>query len=175
MMKTQSKTNSVRSFSFLLTSIVIIFNFTILVSGCSTLSKRKHYNSEIGNRIVNIAAKYKGTPYKYGGTTPDGFDCSGYTSYVYKKTGITIPRTARLQYNSGRSVAKSDLKKGDLVFFMRWPLIGIILPPNHVGIYVGNNKFIHAPSSGGKIKYDSLSNSYWENHFKGARDLTGTR
>ena len=166
MMKTQSKTNSVRSFSFLL---------TILLSGCSTLSKRKHYNPEIGNRIVNIAAKYKGTPYKYGGTTPDGFDCAGYTSYVYKKTGIIIPRTARLQYNSGRSVAKSDFKKGALVFFMRWPLIGMILSPSHVGIYVGNNKFIHAPSSGGKIKYDSLSNSYWKNHFKGARDLTGTR
>lgn len=174
MMKTQSQTNSVRSSFFLLASIVIIFNFTILLSGCSTFSKRRHYNPEIGNRIVNISAKYKGTSYKYGGTTPDGFDCSGFTLYVYKKVGIIIPRTTSLQYGSGLSIAKSDLNKGDLVFFMRWPVIGFILPPNHVGIYVGNNKFIHAPSSGGKIRYDSLSNSYWKNRFKGARDLTGT-
>jgi cell wall-associated NlpC family hydrolase len=174
-MKTQSKINTVKSFSFLLVSIIFIFNFTILLSGCSTLSKRKHYNPELGNRIVDIAAKYKGTPYKYRGTTPAGFDCSGYSSYVYKKAGIEIPRTTSLQYSSGSSVAKSDLKKGDLVFFMGWPIIGMILPPNHVGIYVGNNRFIHAPSSGGKVRHDSLNNSYWNNRFKGARDLTGAR
>ncbi len=174
-MKTHLKISSVKSFLIFLLSTIIIVNFSFLFPGCSTLSKRKHHNPEVGNRIGNIAKQYQGSPYKYGGTTPAGFDCSGYTSYVYKKAGIEIPRTTSLQYSSGSSVAKSDLKKGDLIFFMRWPLIGMILSPSHVGIYVGNNKFIHAPSTGEKIRHDSLNNSYWKNRFKGARDLTGTR
>lgn len=174
-MKTHLKISSKKSFLTILLGTIIIVNFAFLLPGCSTLSKRKRHNPELGNRIVNIAKKYQGSPYKYGGTTPAGFDCSGYTSYVYKKAGIAIPRTASLQYSSGSSVAKSDLKKGDLVFFMRWSLVGMILPPNHVGIYVGNNRFIHAPSSGGKVRLDSLNNSYWESHYKGGRDLTGAR
>lgn len=172
-MKIQFRISDTKSFLLFLFSVIIIVNFALLLPGCSTfLSKRKHYNPDFGNRIVSIAAKYKGIPYKYGGTTPDGFDCSGFTSYVYTKAGKTIPRTSSLQYSSGSGVAKSDLKKGDLVFFMRWPVIGFILPPNHVGIYVGNNKFIHAPSTGGSVRYDSLDNSYWNSRYKGARDLT---
>ncbi len=164
-----------KSFFIILFGTILIVNAAFLLSGCSMLSKRTHHNPELGNRIAAIALNYKGTPYQYGGTTPAGFDCSGYTSYVYKKAGIDIPRTTSLQYRSGISVDKSGLKKGDLVFFMRWPLIGMILPPTHVGIYVGRNQFIHAPSSGGKIRIDSLSSGYWNNRFKGARDLTGSR
>ena len=159
-------------FSFFLLNTLIIVHFALLLPGCSTFSKRERHHPELGNRIASIAAQYEGAPYKYGGTTPAGFDCSGYTSYIYKKAGITIPRTTSLQYSSGSSVAKSELRRGDLVFFMRWPLIGMILPPYHVGIYVGNSKFIHAPSTGGSVRYDSLNNSYWKSHYKGAKILT---
>ena len=169
-MQPHLKTSGIKSFFLFLATILIIVSFAISLTGCSTfVSKRKNHNPELGNRIVKIAAQYKGTPYKWSGTTPDGFDCSGFTSYVYKKAGMTIPRTTSLQYGSGQSVNRSDLQKGDLVFFMQWPVIGFILPPNHVGIYIGNNQFIHAPSSGGSVRYDSLNNSYWKSHYKGAR------
>ena len=174
-MKTHHEISPVKSFLIILLGIILTVHAAFLLSGCSMLSKRTHHNPELGNRIVTIALNYKGSPYKYGGTTPAGFDCSGYTSYVYKKAGIDIPRTTGSQYRSGRSVAESGLRKGDLVFFMRWPVIGMILPPTHVGIYVGSNQFIHAPSSGGKIRIDSLNNGYWNNRFKGAKDLTGSR
>ena len=156
---------------FILFRVLIVISVTVLASGCSTLTKRAHYHPELGNRIVNIATQYKGTPYREGGTTPYGFDCSGFTSYVFKKAGITIPRTTGLQYDSGSRVAKSDLMKGDLIFFMRWPLAGMILPPNHVGIYVGDGQFIHASSKGAAVRYDSLNNPYWKSRYKGARDL----
>lgn len=156
---------------FILFRVLIVFIVTVLASGCSTLTKRAHYHPALGNRIVNIATQYEGTPYREGGTTPDGFDCSGFTFYVFKKAGITIPRTTGLQYGSGSRVAKSDLMKGDLIFFMRWPLAGMILPPNHVGIYVGDGQFIHASSKGATVRYDSLNNPYWKSRYKGARDL----
>ncbi|MBC2714002.1 MAG: C40 family peptidase [Desulfobacteraceae bacterium] len=142
-----------------------------MIAGCGSFSKRKHYNSSLGEKIVKIAVRYKGFPYKYGGTTPKGFDCSGFTSYVFKKAGIEIPRTAGAQYRQGSSVSKSDLKKGDLVFFTRWGLIGKIFSPGHVGIYIGNDRFIHAPSKGGKVRIDLLNNVYWKRNYKGAVDL----
>ncbi len=145
----------------------------ILMIGCSSLSKRKHYNSTLGEKIVQIAVQYKGVPYRYGGTTPKGFDCSGFTLYVLKKAGIKIPRTLSAQYNAGISVSRSNLKNSDLVFFTRWGFIGKLFPPNHVGIYIGNGKFIHASSSGGRVRYDSLDDVYWKGHYKRARDLTG--
>ncbi len=154
----------------ILCSILLVFAYAFLLPGCSTfLSSRKAYSPETGNRIVAIAVQYRRTPFRWGGTTPDGFDCSGYTSYVYRKAGIKIPRTASMQYDSGHSVSRSDLRKGDLVFFMRWPVIGFFLSPSHVGIYVGNNRFIHSPSSGGSVRFDSLDNTYWKSRYKGAR------
>lgn len=149
--------------------------FICLFAGCSLLSKRPPYKPAVGEKIVQIAAQYHGTPYLYGGATPNGFDCSGFSSFVFKKAGIGIPRIVKEQYNAGKSVSRSDLRKGDLVFFMNWQYIGFLLPPSHVGIYTGNNKFIHAPKSGSKVRYDSLNNPYWNSHYKGAKDLTQVR
>lgn len=114
--------------------------------------------------ILKTANGYLGVPYVYGGTSPSGFDCSGFTHYTFLKNGITIPRTAATQYTIGTAVSKSNLKPGDLVFFTTTSTA-----VSHVGIYVGNNKFIHASSGSGKIIISDLSNTYYASHYVGAK------
>ena len=113
----------------------------------------------IGERAVVIAARELGVPYRYGGSSPSGFDCSGLTSWVYGRLGIELPHNAAAQYSMGTAVPMSDLQPGDLVFFY-----GL----GHVGIYVGNGAFIHAPHTGDVVKISSLSGSY-ASSFVGAR------
>ena len=122
-----------------------------------------------GSNIVENAKKYLGVPYVYGGATPAGFDCSGLTQYVYNESGITIPRVAADQYksNSGQFVDKSQLQPGDLVFFTGSN--GSKSNPGHVGIYVGNNQMIHAPSTGKTVRYQDISTSYYVNSYVGAK------
>ncbi len=120
--------------------------------------------STTGSQIVTTAKKYIGVPYVWGGSTPSGFDCSGFTQYVFKAHGITLPRTTKQQYAAGTSVSKSELKQGDLVFFDNTYTTGI----SHVGIYVGDGQFIHSSSSKGII-ITALSNSYWASRYYGAR------
>lgn len=140
-------------------------------SGCAVLQTEREIDTALRNKITAIARDYKGSPYQWGGETPDGFDCSGYVQYLFKRAGIDVPRTCGQQYDAGRRVARSNLKKGDLVFFTRWKFLNFLFPPNHVGIYLGGNRFIHAPSSGKSVRIDSLHNCYWDSHYKGARDL----
>lgn len=119
-------------------------------------------------KIVSTAKKYIGIPYKWGGTSPQtGFDCSGFTSTTYKNNGFTIPRRSAHQYKIGKNIKRDELKKGDLVFFATgrgWNI-------THVGIYVGDSKFIHAPRSGRTISIESLENSYYKKRYYGARRL----
>jgi len=149
----------------------------IMLAGCSYLIKKREYAPDLSDRIVKNAAQHIGVPYQYGGNTPVGFDCSGFTWYAMKQAGIDIPRIVKEQYSAGRSVSKSDLQKGDLVFFStKWgAYLGIFFPPSHVGIYTGNGKFIHSPKTGGFIRYDSMDNPYWKHHYKGARDFISKR
>ncbi|WP_050616545.1 C40 family peptidase [Bacillus testis] len=136
---------------------------TIVMTLMPSQSKAAAYT---GKDVVNIAMKYKGVPYVYGGTTPKGFDCSGYTSYVFKQVGVSLPRTAAEQYSkSGKSVAKKDLQPGDLVFFSNTTSKPGI---SHVGIYTGSNNFISATTSSG-IAVASLSNTYWGPKYTGAK------
>ena len=108
---------------------------------------------------------YIGVPYVFGGTTPKGFDCSGFIRYVLGKVGIDLPRTSSDQYKTGKSVSKADLQPGDLVFFEKtYNKAGV----THSGIYIGNNNFISATSSKG-IKIDSLSSTYWGPKYYGAK------
>lgn len=125
--------------------------------------------SDIGNIAADIIAtgkKYIGVPYVFGGTSPKGFDCSGFTSYVYKQHGISIPRDTSGQAGTGVKLSKSDLKPGDLLIFSNTYKAG----PSHAGIYIGNGQFVHASStrSGGVIISD-LNSSYYTNHFSYGR------
>ncbi|HPD01189.1 MAG TPA: NlpC/P60 family protein [Acetivibrio sp.] len=118
------------------------------------------------DKVLQTAKSYQGVPYVWGGTSPSGFDCSGFTHYVMLKNGIIIQRTASAQYNEGSPVSKSNLKPGDLVFFSTYKK-----GPSHVGIYVGNNKFIHASSGAGKVVISDLNTSYYVQHYIGARRI----
>jgi len=114
-------------------------------------------------QIINTATQYIGTPYRHGGATPSGFDCSGYVFYVYNKNGIQIPRSTAQQYTKGQKIPYKMAQPGDLLFF-RINMNTI----SHVGIYVGNDTFVHAPSSGKYVRYDSINNTYWKKRFCGA-------
>ncbi|SFK18199.1 S-layer homology domain-containing protein [Halobacillus dabanensis] len=115
---------------------------------------------KVRDQVVDIAHQYSGSPYVYGGTSPSGFDCSGFTQYVFAKAGIDLNRTSRSQYQQGEYVSRSDLKPGDLVFFGS--------PIWHVGIYIGNNKMISAENSRDDIEVASLS-GYWGRNYTGAK------
>lgn len=114
--------------------------------------------------IIAEAKRHLGTPYVWGGTTTNGFDCSGFTQYVMKKNGITLPRTTSQQVSVGTYVSKSDLQPGDLVFLKDTYRSGV----SHVGIYIGGGKMIHASSSKGVTTSD-LSTSYYTKHYHSAR------
>ncbi|MGG3310946.1 C40 family peptidase [Paenibacillus lautus] len=122
--------------------------------------------SAFADSKLNTAIKPAiGVSYKTGGTTTNGFDCSGFTSYVYKKLGLSLPRTSAAQYKVGTAVSKSNLKAGDLVFFNTSGR-GI----SHVGIYVGSGKFAHSSSSRG-VMISPLSQNYYANRYVGAKRI----
>ena len=120
--------------------------------------------SGIGAKLVAEAKKHLGKKYVWGATGPNTFDCSGLTQYCHKKLGISIPRTSLEQSRSGKLVSKSNLQMGDLIF---WKTTSA--PVGHVGMYIGNGQFIHAPNSRSVVKIDNLSNSYYASKYVNAR------
>lgn len=121
-------------------------------------------SNSIGDKLVSLAKSKLGCKYVWGATGPNQFDCSGLTSWCYKQVGISIPRTSLAQSKSGKAVSKSNLQPGDLLF---WKTTSAEV--GHVGMYVGNGQFIHAPNKSKPVKYDSLSNSYYSSRFVRAR------
>ena len=113
------------------------------------------------NLMVRIARSTIGTPYKWGGNSPQhGFDCSGLMTYIHKNAlGMRIPRTAAQQRDNSRTISYKQLQLGDMLFFKT------SAKSNHVGIYVGNRQFIHAPSGGKRVKITSMDSSYWHKRF----------
>ena len=113
--------------------------------------------------VIKTARQMLGAPYRYGGTGPNGFDCSGLVSYAYRSVGIRVPRTSSEQFRQSAKVPMQQLQPGDLLFFR-------LSPPkvSHVAIYDRNGRFIHAPSSGKRVSYASLDNPYWSKHLVGA-------
>lgn len=112
--------------------------------------------------LVDKALSLAGVPYVFGGSSRSGFDCSGYTQYVFKASGISLPRTSVSQFNVGSSVSRDQLQSGDLVFFTTYAA-----GASHVGIYIGGGNFVHASNSG--VRTTSLSDSYYANRYVGAR------
>lgn len=123
-----------------------------------------------GADIVNAAMKFQGVPYQWGGTSPSGFDCSGLVQYVFGQAGINLPRTTYNQVNVGASVGIQQLQPGDLVFF---ETDASKKGPDHVGIYIGQGKFIAAPRPGQGVQIGSLTDSYYQQRFVGGRRIPG--
>jgi peptidoglycan endopeptidase LytF len=114
--------------------------------------------------VIRTAFAYRGVPYRFGGTTRRGIDCSAFTGQVFRTHGVKLPRTAREQFTRGEKIAFEEMLPGDLVFF-HTTRAGI----SHVGIYIGSGKFVHASSAGGGVRVDSITEGYYRKRFRGAR------
>ncbi len=119
-----------------------------------------------GYEISGTALSLRGKPYRNGGADPNGFDCSGLVWYVFAQHGIALPRTVAQQYRSGGDVQSADLRAGDLVFFSTTSAA-----VSHVGIVVGGDSFVHAPTSNGVVRVERLGASYWAARYIGARRI----
>ena len=118
-------------------------------------------------RAAAQALKMIGAPYRYGGASPKGFDCSGLVQYSYRQAGISLPHQTEQQRHLGKRVAPADLRPGDLVFFDQQGKKN-----GHVAIYIGKGEIVHAPSSGKRVRRDRLDSPYWRKHFSEARRLS---
>jgi len=114
----------------------------------------------LGSRVVKMATPHLGTPYVWGGTGPSGFDCSGFVRYVYAEQGILLPRTVKDQYQVGTAVRRDGLQPGDIVFFDRL---------RHNGVYIGNNRLIHASTQARIVRITSLDDEWFSRRWVGAR------
>lgn len=133
------------------------------VSRGSTSHQASAPASSLSAAVISTAKRYLGVPYVWGGTTPGGFDCSGFTQYVFAQHGISLPRISRDQFNTGTPVSFSNLQPGDLIFFS----LDQDKVIDHVGIYIGSGQFINASSSKGVTVYPL--GSYWSSHLIGAK------
>jgi cell wall-associated NlpC family hydrolase len=120
-----------------------------------------------GYALSGTALALRGAPYRDGGIDPSGFDCSGFVRYVYEQHGVAVPRQVRDQFRIGKNVDRDDLEPGDLVFF------STIAPgASHVGIVIGGDQFVHAPSERGVVRVESLSAQYWASRYIGAKRVS---
>jgi cell wall-associated NlpC family hydrolase len=120
----------------------------------------------VAARAAAAAQRMVGTPYRYGGESPEGFDCSGLVYYSYGRAGAAVPRTSREQFRASRPLTLQDARAGDLVFFRIGGKV------SHVGIYLGDSRFVHAPATGKRVQIASLRSGYYQRHFIRAGRLT---
>jgi hypothetical protein len=136
----------------------------VKIEGENPFKERVPPPAGIRNDVIASARKYLGVPYVWGGTSPDGFDCSGLVQTVFSENGIQLPRGSGDQYRDGKKVSDKKMRPGDLVFFHTYTS-----GPSHVGIYVGEGKFLHAESSPRGVTITGLDEPYWNDRFLGAR------
>jgi murein DD-endopeptidase len=133
-----------------------------LLIGCS--SSPPHPPTDVAAKAARLALDMKGRPYRYGGNTPEGFDCSGLVQYSYARLGVRLARTTEAQWQNSRAISLTQLHAGDLLFFDQDGK-----RHSHVGVYLGADQFVHAPSSGKRVSVAHLSDPYWRRHLHGAR------
>jgi cell wall-associated NlpC family hydrolase len=146
---------------------VIVVGAAALLAGCAKVSvpiptDARSPEATRGRAVVAVAKQYVGAPYRWGGSSPEGFDCSGLVRYVYAQVGVSLPHNAAQQYRLGTPVAREDLEPGDLVFFDHL---------RHNGIYVGDGRFIHARQTGRRVAIAGLDEAWYASHFVGGRRL----
>jgi murein DD-endopeptidase len=149
--------------------LMIVLNMMAMLAGCSSSPEVPQQttvraSNEVASKAIVYAKEMLGKPYKYAGDSPAGFDCSGLVKYSYGRAGISMPRDTQSQHRMSVLVSTRGLREGDLLFFDQEGK-----KKSHVGIYLGNGRFIHAPSSGGKVRTDSMIAEYWKKHFVEAR------
>jgi len=145
--------------------LILLMLACLYLSACNQAvgreySRVKPTNTLYSSTVTDIAIQQIGKPYKYGGNGPSNYDCSGLVHYAYTKAGITIPRNSTAQLQYATRIPVNSLESGDLVFFS--------ISQNkisHVGIYLGNNRFIHSPSSGKRVQIVTMDNPYWQSRF----------
>lgn len=121
-------------------------------------------STSVRDSLVITATGLTGIPYQSGGETPSGFDCSGFTQFVFAQHGLTLPRRTEEQYREGRAIQDGDVRPGDLVFFTT-----VAPGASHVGLAVTRDEFVHAPSEKGVVRIERLSERYWASRYLGAR------
>ena len=139
------------------------------LAGCAGAPERAEApvaraSDETAHKAVAVAREMIGKPYRYAGDTPAGFDCSGLVRYSYGRAGIGMPRATQAQLQGTKLISVRSMRPGDLLFFDQEGK-----KASHVGIYLGDGRFIHAPSTGGRVRTDSLGADYWKKHFVEAR------
>ena len=149
--------------------LAVLLSLMAMLAGCSSSPQNPEQSTvrssnEVAAQAIVFAKQMLGKPYKYAGDTPSGFDCSGLVKYSYGRAGISMPRDTQAQHRMSVLVSTRGLREGDLLFFDQEGK-----KKSHVGIYIGKGRFIHAPSSGGKVRIDSMNAEYWKKHFVEAR------
>lgn len=136
--------------------IALIGAAVLALGGCASSQVS---TDQVGDKAARVALGQVGTPYRYGGSSPAGFDCSGLIHYSYQQAGKSIPRTTAGQWAELAPVGSRDMRAGDLLFF------SIEGKMSHVGLYLGNGKFVHAPSSGRTVEIERLDSAFYESAF----------
>ena len=134
----------------------------LALGGCSSAPKQAGVDA--GASAARHALEMQGKPYRAGGSSPRGFDCSGLVQYSYAMVNMRLPRSTEDQWTSSRAISRKEIRPGDLLFFHQEGKRN-----SHVAIYVGSSRFVHAPSSGKQVSTASLTDRYWSQHFAGAR------
>ena len=148
-----------------LRTIPVLAGFIVLIAlaGCGH-TPAKESAPPLASRAADHALTMVGKPYRYGGNTPKGFDCSGLVQYSYARAGVDLPRSTESLWRNSSSIATRNLQPGDLLFFNQEGKRS-----SHVAIYIGRERFVHAPSTGKQVSVDKLDSSYWSRHLESAR------